>query len=259
MSALQGQTVMQCPQLTQLEPGDLVAAVPLHTRVRVFPVDGECFVDLVVLAGLHAAAAQDALVGVIAVEGIALVLLVGLGQEGVGLVLDLQQCCGVVHRTVSVVVIAYRAVQQVVAENAIKAFLLRFPGADTLGNHPAACLHSCGAGAYQFAIYLHKAGVAGLNRTQLLEIADMWDLARRAAEGALQGVDERLTGKSMGLLAIHGDGALGVQAVAWRVGGREHLRGVGTGGRSHGIPFYAKAMQGDSSAGPLRGAHSDAS
>ena len=46
------------------------AAIPQHARMLVFPVDAERLVHLQVLAGLHAAAAENALVGIVAIEGI---------------------------------------------------------------------------------------------------------------------------------------------------------------------------------------------
>ena len=50
---------------------------PPSQRTRgfsLFPVDGEGLVDLHILAGFDAAAAEDALVGVVAVEGVGVVL-----------------------------------------------------------------------------------------------------------------------------------------------------------------------------------------
>jgi hypothetical protein len=96
------------------------AAVPQHARVRILPVDGQRFVDLDVLAGLHAAAAENALVGIVAVERIGVIDFVGLGYERDSLVLDGQQLRGVVDRAIAVVVVADRAVEHVVAEDAIK-------------------------------------------------------------------------------------------------------------------------------------------
>ncbi len=58
--------------------GDLFAAIPQDTRMLAAPVDRQCFVYLHILAGLHAAAAQDALVGVVAIERIGVVLRVRL-------------------------------------------------------------------------------------------------------------------------------------------------------------------------------------
>ena len=75
---------------------DRRAAIPEHARVRVFPADGERFVDFQVLAGFHAAAAKDALVGIVAIERIAVVDLVRLRLERDMLVVDLQQSGGVV-------------------------------------------------------------------------------------------------------------------------------------------------------------------
>ena len=99
---------------------DRRAAVPQHARMLVFPVDRERLVDLHVLARLDAAAAQNALVGVVAVERIGVVDLVRLGLERDLLVLDRQHLRGVVDGAVAVVVVADRAIEHVVAEDAVE-------------------------------------------------------------------------------------------------------------------------------------------
>ena len=101
------------------------AAIPQHARMRVFPADRERFVHLHVLAGLHAAAAENALVGIVAIEGIGDVHLVRLGLERDMLVLDGEQLRGVVDRAIAVVVVADGAVEQVVAEDAVERLALR--------------------------------------------------------------------------------------------------------------------------------------
>src|SRR5579863_6979637 len=131
--------------------------------MRIFPVYGQRLVDLQILARLHAAAAQNALIGIVAVERIAVVDLVWLLLKGVALVFHGEQFGGVVDRAVAVVVVAYRTVEFVIAEYAIErlgASSLRAPG---LGGdrHPGRC--NGGASANQFAIHLHDAGIAGLD------------------------------------------------------------------------------------------------
>ena len=108
------------------------AAIPQHAGMRIFPVDGQRLVDLQVLAGLHAAAAQNALVGIVAVERIAVVDFVGLGLERDMLVLDGEQFGGVVDRAVAVVVVADGAVEHVIAENAVERLVLRGMGLVTM-------------------------------------------------------------------------------------------------------------------------------
>ena len=92
--------------------------------MRGLPVDGEGLVDLHVLAGFDAAAAEDALVGIVAVEGVGVVLLVGLVAEGAGLVLDVELGGGVVDGAVLVVVVADGAVELVILQDAVEGFAL---------------------------------------------------------------------------------------------------------------------------------------
>ena len=61
MSALQGQTVTQWPQGNAGRAFDHFAAIPKDAGVGGLPIDREGLVDLDVLAGFNAAAAQDAL------------------------------------------------------------------------------------------------------------------------------------------------------------------------------------------------------
>ena len=70
ISALQGQTVTQWPQETQLD-SPMVEPPSHSTRgMRIFPVDRKRLVHLDVLAGLDAAAAENALIGIVAIERI---------------------------------------------------------------------------------------------------------------------------------------------------------------------------------------------
>src|ERR1700694_140065 len=98
------------------------AAVPQNSRMRIFPADGQSFVDLEILARFDAAAAQDALIGIVAVERIGVVDFVRLGFEWNALVLDGKHLGGVMNHAVTIVVVAYGAIQEVIAQNAIKRF-----------------------------------------------------------------------------------------------------------------------------------------
>ena len=104
---------------------DRRAAVPQNARMRILPVDRKRFVHLHVLAGFDAAAAENALVGIVAIERIGVVDLVRLGLEGDFLVLDREHLGRVVDRAVAVVVVADRAVEQVILEDAIERLALR--------------------------------------------------------------------------------------------------------------------------------------
>ena len=63
-------------------------AVPQNARMRVVPIDGKRLVHFDVLASFHAAAAQDALVGIVTIEGICVVNFVRFGLERDLLMLD---------------------------------------------------------------------------------------------------------------------------------------------------------------------------
>src|SRR5947208_15055678 len=55
---------------------DRRTAIPNYARIAIFPVDRKSFVDLDVLTRLHTAAAENALIGIVAVERIRVVDLV---------------------------------------------------------------------------------------------------------------------------------------------------------------------------------------
>src|SRR5437660_11643442 len=57
---------------------DRRTAIPKHARIGIFPVDRKSFVDLDVLTSLHTAAAETALIGIVAIGRIRVVDLVGL-------------------------------------------------------------------------------------------------------------------------------------------------------------------------------------
>src|ERR1700749_2374062 len=88
----------------------------------IFPIDTERFIDLEGLTRLNAAPAEDTLIGIVSIEGIRHVHFVGFRLVWNLLMLDLQEARRVVHGAVSVVVVANRAVEQMIAENAVKCF-----------------------------------------------------------------------------------------------------------------------------------------
>ena len=141
--------------------------------MRILPIDAERFIDLEGLARLNAAPAENALVGIVAVEGIGHIHFVGLGLVGDLLVLDCEQLGGVVHGAVAVVVVAHRAVEQVIAEDAVEGFALRRIRARRGCDHVHALGGHGAAGPHQFAVDLHHAGIAGLDRSELGVIADV--------------------------------------------------------------------------------------
>ena len=132
--------------------------------MRIFPADRQRLVDLQILAGLHAAAAQNALIGIVAVERITVVDLVGLLLKRVTLVFHGQQFGSVVDCAVAVVVVAHRAVKLMIAENAVE----RLGAGSSRAAGRRGDFHSVGrhrgASSNQLAIHLHYAGIAGLDR-----------------------------------------------------------------------------------------------
>src|SRR5437879_1525347 len=93
------------------------SAVPQHARVRILPTNRERLVDLNVLAGFDAAAAEDALIGIVPIKGIGRIDRVRFVFEGSVLMLDSKELGGVMDRAVPVVIIADGAVKLVIAEN----------------------------------------------------------------------------------------------------------------------------------------------
>jgi len=119
---------------------------------------------LQILAGLDAAAAQDALIGIVSIERIAAVDLIRLRLEWIMLMLDPEKLGGVMNGAITVVVIANRAIEFVVPENAVKRFgssCLRFR--DDRGDLHPGCDRGR-AGTDEFSIDLDDARIAGLNR-----------------------------------------------------------------------------------------------
>jgi hypothetical protein len=57
------------------------ATVPQYTRVWIFPINGKRFIHLDVLAGLNAAATQDALIRIVPVERIGVINLIRLRSK----------------------------------------------------------------------------------------------------------------------------------------------------------------------------------
>ena len=183
-----------------------LAAVPHDAGHFAFPADGECLVDLDVLAGLHAAAAEDALAGVVAVKGVGVVLLVAFFAVFADLVLHVELGGGVVDGAVAVVVVADRAVQVVVFEDAIKGLAFGDVGAVGVGENLLADGHGGAAGADQLAVEFDHAGVAAADGSHGGQIADLRDAGdafdRRLA---IDGREERLAHLRRDLPAVDVD------------------------------------------------------
>jgi hypothetical protein len=89
------------------------------------------------------------------------------------LVLDIEQCRGVVHLTVAVVVVADRAIEQVISQQPVEALFLRRLRSCAPGDHTLSRSGLHAARAHQLTVDLDHAGIAALNRTHLRVIADM--------------------------------------------------------------------------------------
>src|SRR5713226_3759614 len=107
---------------------DCCAAIPQQAGMRILPVNRKSFIHLYVLAGFHTSATKNALLRVVAVEGVRMVLFVRLGMIRNRLMFDPQQSLRVVNCAVSVVVVTHGAVENVIAQNPIKRLSLRGTG-----------------------------------------------------------------------------------------------------------------------------------
>src|SRR5438105_544834 len=91
----------------------------------ILPIDGQRFIDLEGLTGLNTAPAEDALVGIVPIEGIGHIHFVWLRPVWSLLMFNVEEGGGVVHGAVAVVVVADRTVEQMVAKDAVKGFVSR--------------------------------------------------------------------------------------------------------------------------------------
>src|SRR3984893_18449853 len=144
--------------------------------MSILPVDRKGLIDLNVLAGFDASAAKNALLRVVAVERVRVILFVRLGMKRNRLMFNAQQSFGFVNSAVSVVVVAHGAVENMIAENAVK----RLPLCRTslLGFCPD--LHPRGnagpARSHELPVDLYHACVTRLDRTKLRVIAHLRNL-----------------------------------------------------------------------------------
>src|SRR5579871_1833953 len=137
----------------------------------ILPANAQRFIDLERLARLNAASAEYALAGIVAVEGIGHIHCVRLWLEWNFLVFHAKKLGGVMHRTVAVVVVADRAIEQMIAEYAVKSLSLRRIRTRRRGlDVHAICRHGP-TGSHQFAVNLHHACVAGFDWSELGVIA----------------------------------------------------------------------------------------
>ena len=141
-----------------------------------FPIDRQRFIDLNVLTCFYAPAAKNALLRIVAIESIAVILCVGLRAIGYRLVLNSQETLSVVDGAIAVVVVTNRAVEHVVAQDAMEAFLLRPYGTLCFGRDNHSVRDARSARSNQLTVDLNQASVAGLDRTELSVITNLRQL-----------------------------------------------------------------------------------
>ena len=102
------------------------------------------------------------------------------------------------HGAVSIIIVADRAIEQMVAKDAVKGIALRCIGSrcGRLHLHAARGLRT--AGTDKFAIHLNHAGIATLNRSQLWVIADLRERGLRAIDD----IDQEFAGSKNARLTI---------------------------------------------------------
>ena len=115
--------------------------------------------------------------------------------------LDGQQSRGVVHGAVAVVVIADRAIEQMVAKNAIERLTLGARGARRCCENGHPICGGCGACADQIATDFNHTGVAGFDRAKLRMVADLWNLLA----GTVDDVYQSLARRKLMHLVVDGD------------------------------------------------------
>ena len=182
----------QWPQDTQLDSP--IGFPPSHSTrgCRIIPIDRKCLVHLDVLAGLDAPRAQQALTRIVSVERLGFVDFIGLRLERDFLVFDLKQLGRIVNGAVTVVVVAYRAVQHVIGQQAIERFTLRGVSLWRIRSHAHALLDVHGASTGELSLHFDHAGVARLERAKLRMVTD----GRQLHASSLNHVDQTLVSLS---------------------------------------------------------------
>jgi hypothetical protein len=129
------------------------------------------------LAGFDATAAEYALIGVVPIKRVCRVNFVRFGFEFDFLVLNAEHLCCVVNRAISIVVVTNGAVEKVIRKDMIEGFFLsrRSPRRFCFHLHPRR--HGGGAGPDQLSVNFDHAGVARLNRAELVMVTNLGNLA----------------------------------------------------------------------------------
>jgi len=112
---------------------------------------------------------------------------------------DFEENRGVVDGTVAVVIVADRAVEQMIAEDAIKCLTLRCPRPRRCGLDMGAVNGIGSTGPHELAVHLDHAGIAGLDGTKLGVKADLGN----QDSAAVDGLDQALPGLELLGLAVY--------------------------------------------------------
>jgi hypothetical protein len=121
------------------------------------------------------------------------------------LVLHIENRRRVMNRAVLVVVIADRAVQHVILENAVKRFTLSNVDGLAHGLHVHSRGYPSRTRSRQFAIHLDQASVAAFDRPHLLYVANLRNrLLRVQRRASIQQIDQQLAGAPRHLQSING-------------------------------------------------------
>jgi hypothetical protein len=138
------------------------------------------------LACLYAAAAENALIRVIAIKRVSVVYLIRFGPKGNLLVFDGQRFGCVVNSAIAVIVITDGAIEKVITENTVEGFALCCvgggrPGIDADWGGNSGC-----TGPHEVAVYFNHTGVACLDGSELRVITDLGNLAARSIDNVYQ-------------------------------------------------------------------------
>ncbi len=169
----------------------------------VLPADRERLVHLHVLARLDAAAAENALAGIVAVKRIAVVDRIRLLSKRDLPLVDGQKFRRVVHRAIAVIVVADRAVKLMVAEDPTQCLALGGGRRRRLRQNLHAVRYVRRARPDELAIHLDHARVAGLDRAKLRVVADL----RQLNAGAIDYINQAFAGTGLLPRAVQGDRA----------------------------------------------------
>ena len=108
--------------------GNLRAAVPQHARVLHGVIDAQGLIHFNILAGIHTAAAENALIGIVGIKGVGVIFDIGFALKGIALNRDMHIHHGVMQCAVASVVFADGAVEFMFCQQPIHPLFARRAG-----------------------------------------------------------------------------------------------------------------------------------